>query len=193
MRIQMRSNQREMLRLAGFTLLELMIAVAIIGILSTMAFRAGIVQWRREQANAAAMDFTAWLEPISRMPERTGTACTVTVTTGSALAPGSVYATVLPTTCTTEPSLRLPGINQRTNYAVGASTTSWSFTPRGAITTGTGATASSTNTDISIRFAVGGELPVRCVRLSGTLGLVRFGSNNASGSTSTECTLWTRS
>lgn len=177
----------------GFTVLELLIAVAIFGVVSSVAVSAGLVEWRRDQANAAAMEFTAWLEPISRMPERNGTACTVTVTTGGSLAPGSVFATVLPAACSTEPSLRLPAINQRSNYAVGATTTSWTFTPRGAITTGTGTTASSTNTDISIRFAVGGLLPVRCVRLSGTLGLIRYGSNNGSGDTATECTVWSRS
>ncbi len=180
----------------GFTVLELMIAVAIIGVVSSVAVRAGIVEWRREQANAAAIELTAWLDPISRRPERTGVSCTVTITPGTSLAPGSVYATVsnLPVgICSNEPSLRLPAINQTTNYAVGATATSWSFTPRGAVTTGSGTTASSTNTDISIRFAVGGQLPVRCVRLSGTLGLIRYGINNGSGDTTTECTLWTRS
>jgi prepilin-type N-terminal cleavage/methylation domain-containing protein len=178
---------------AGFTVVELMIAVAIIGVVASAAVSNGIVQWRREQANAAAMEFTDWLEPISRRPERTGVTCTVTVTPGTSLAPGSVYATVLPANCSTEPSLRLPAINQTSTYAVAATATSWSFTPRGAITTGTGATASSSNTNITLRFAVGGQLPLRCVRLSGTLGLFRFGSNNTTGVTTTDCTDWNRS
>jgi len=185
-----------MSRSPGFTVVELMIAVAIIGVVASAAVTNGIVQWRREQANAAAMEFTGWLEPISRRPERTGATCTVTITPGTSLAPGSVYATVTNSPagiCSSEPSLRLPAINQTSTYAVAATSNSWSFTPRGAITTGTGATASSSNTDISIRFAVGGQLPVRCVRLSGTLGLFRFGSNNASGNTATECPVWNRS
>jgi Tfp pilus assembly protein PilE len=178
---------------AGLTLFELMLSVAIIGTLGAITVNAGIVEWRREQANAAAMDFTAWLEPISQSPERSGVSCVVTLTTGSALAPGSVLATVAPTTCSTQPSLRLPGINQSTSYSVGATNTSWTFTPRSAITTATGAGVTSTNTDISVRFSVGSALPVRCVRLSGTLGLFRFGGNNASGDTSVECTNWSRS
>ncbi len=175
---------------AGITLFELMLSVAIIGTIGAITVNAGIVEWRREQANAAAMDLTAWLEPIAQSPERTGVSCAVTVTTGTSQAPGSVLATVLPTTCSTQPTLLLPAINQRTNYSVGASATTWTFTPRGAISTGGG---TSTNTDISVRFSVGAALPVRCVRLSGTLGLFRFGRNNASGDTSIECNDWSRS
>jgi hypothetical protein len=100
---------------------------------------------------------------------------------------------VLPATCSSEPSLRLPEINQNTTYSVGASNTSFTFTPRSAITTATGVGVTSTNTDISIRFSVGSALPLRCVRLSGTLGLFRFGRNNATGDTSTECSDWSRS
>jgi Tfp pilus assembly protein PilE len=173
---------------AGITILELMLSVAIIGIIGAITVNAGIVEWRREQANAAAMDFTAWLEPIAQAPERSGVACVVTVTTGNNRAPGAVLATVVSnptgTACSTQPTLLLPAINQTTNYSVGASATTWTFTPRSAI---------SSATDISVRFSVGGALPVRCVRLSGTLGLFRFGRNNVSGDTSVECTDWSRS
>ncbi len=172
------------------TLFELMLSVAIIATIGAITVNAGIVEWRREQANAAAMDFTAWLEAVAQSPERTGVSCAVTVTTGTSRAPGSVLATVAPTTCSLQPTLLLPAINQTSSYSVGASATTWTFTPRGAISTGGG---TSTNTDISVRFSVGGALPVRCVRLSGTLGLFRFGRNNASGDTSVECTDWSRS
>ncbi len=178
---------------SGFTMMDMIVTVSVIGILSSVSYSASIVEWRREQANAAAMEFSAWLEPISRTPDVTGQPCTVTLTTGSSRAPGSPLATVSPASCSTQPTLRLPEINQNTDYSVGASATSWSFTPRGSITTGSGATASSSNIDISIRFSMEGNLPVRCVRLSGTLGLLRFGSNNATGNTASECTNWSRS
>lgn len=179
---------------AGITMFELMLSVAIIGTIGAITVNAGIVEWRREQANAAAMDLTAWLEPIAQAPERTGVSCVVTVTTGASRAPGSVLATVVSnptgTTCSTQPTLLLPAINQTGSYSVGASANTWTFTPRGAISTGGG---NSTNTDISVRFSLGGALPVRCVRLSGTMGLFRFGRNNTSGDTSVECTDWSRS
>ena len=59
----------------------------------------------------------------------------------------------------------------------GASTTTFSFTPRGAVSA----------TNIQVRFSIDGLEPVRCVQLTGLLGLPRLGSNNASGNVSTAC------
>jgi hypothetical protein len=52
------------------------------------------------------------------------------------------------------------------------------FTPRTAITS---------TTDIQVRLALLNQPPVRCVRLSAILGLLRIGRNDASFSTTTNC------
>jgi hypothetical protein len=37
---------------------------------------------------------------------------------------------------------------------------------------------------------VEGQIPMRCVRLSGMLGLIRLGSHSGTGNTGTDCTTW---
>lgn len=181
----------------GFTVVELMVTVAIIGVVSSVLFTVSQDSWRRERANAATVELSAWLDQISRSPEQNGVSCRVTVNTGT-LAPGAVLASVNPTNCATEADVRLPGININQNFQVAVtgglaagSTSQWWFTPRGAIsTTAPAVTAASTATDISVRISVAGQIPVRCVRLSGTLGLQRMGRNNATGDPNTNCTDW---
>jgi prepilin-type N-terminal cleavage/methylation domain-containing protein len=181
----------------GFTVVELMVTVAIIGVVSSVLFTVSQDSWRRERANTATVELAAWLDQISRSPEQNGVSCRVTVNTGT-LAPGAVLASVNPTNCATEADLRLPGINITQNFQVavtgglaGTGTSQWWFTPRGAISVTTPSlTAASSATDISVRISVAGQVPVRCVRLSGTLGLQRMGRNNATGDPNTNCTDW---
>jgi prepilin-type N-terminal cleavage/methylation domain-containing protein len=181
----------------GFTVIELMVTVTIIGVLSSVLFAVSQDSWRRERANAATTELTGWLDQISRSPEQNGDSCQVTVNTGT-LAAGAVLASVTPANCATEANVRLPGINTNQNFQVavtgglaGAGSSQWWFTPRGAISTTTpSTTAASSATDISIRISVAGIAPVRCVRLSGTLGLMRMGRNNTTGDPSVNCTDW---
>ncbi|MCP9848799.1 Tfp pilus assembly protein FimT/FimU [Cyanobium sp. Morenito 9A2] len=175
---------------AGFTVVELLVTVAVIGIVAGTAFTVSQTSWRREQANAAAESLYAWLQEVVRRPEQIGSSCTVTVNTGS-LAPGAVLATVAPTTCAGESSLRLPAINQQDNYAVAvnpSTSASWVFTPRGAIALTTG--TSSSSAAIEIRLSLNNNVPVRCIRVSGTLGLLSMGRNNTTGDTTTACNQW---
>lgn len=181
---------------SGFTLVELLVGATVLTILAGVAVQVSQGAWRREKVQAAALEMIGWLEEVATSSQQLGTACTVTVTTGSALAPGVAVASVSPTTCARESSLRLPSLHQSGSFAVGSSlaTPSWSFTPRGSITTNNaaGGVVSSTATDISIRFSVDGQPPLRCVRLSGTLGLLRLGRDNSSATTTAECSEWSR-
>ena len=162
----------------GFSTIELMVTVAVLGIVAAVVIPANQVQWRGERANAAALELTSWLEVIARTPDQTGTTCDVTITTGNNRAAGATLATVTPNTCAPESTLRLPGsVLGASTYNVGASTTTFSFTPRGAVSP----------TNIQVRFSIDGLEPVRCVQLTGLLGLPRLGSNNASGNVSTAC------
>lgn len=170
----------------GFSTMEIMVTVAVLGVVAAVVVPANQSQWRRERVNAAAVEFTSWLEVISRTPDQTGTNCTVTVTTGTNRAAGATLATVAPATCAPESVLRLPGVVLgASTYHVGASATSITFTPRGAISTDGVGTAVATN--IQVRISIDGEAPLRCVQLTGLLGLIRLGNNNATGNVATAC------
>ncbi len=167
-------------------MIELMVTVAVLGIVAAVVIPANQLQWRRERANAAASELASWLEVVSKTPDQSGTGCTVTITTGSNRPPGSILAQVTPTTCTPESTLNLPGTNMGSStYSVGASTNIFQFTPRGAVTTDNLGTA--VNTNIQVRISINGEAPLRCVQLSGLLGLIRVGSNNTAGDPTTAC------
>lgn len=181
----------------GFTVVELMVSVAVLGLVGAVVFTTSQSSWRRERANAATVELSGWLEQISKSPEQNGSSCRVVLNTGT-LASGAVLASVTPATCAIESNLLLPAINTNESFQVavtGAATiggvSQWWFTPRGAISTTTpAATAGSSTADISVRISVAGTVPVRCVRLSGTLGLLRMGRNNATGDPNVNCTDW---
>ncbi|MCP9797569.1 hypothetical protein [Cyanobium sp. Lug-B] len=172
--------------LRGFSTMEIMVTVAVLGVVAAVVVPANQSQWRRERVNAAALELTSWLEVIARTPDQTGTNCTVTVSTGANRAAGATLATVAPATCAPESTLRLPGaVLGNATYNVGASATSITFTPRGAISTDGVGTAVATN--IQVRISIDGQAPLRCVQLTGLLGLIRLGNNNATGNVATAC------
>ncbi len=170
----------------GFSTMEMMVTVAVIAVVAAVVVPANQSQWRRERVNAAALELTSWLEVIARTPDQTGDTCTVTVSTGTNRAAGATLARVDPTNCAPESTLRLPSsVLGASTYNVGASATSITFTPRGAISTGGGGASAATN--IQVRISIDGQAPLRCVQLTGLLGLIRLGNNNATGDVATAC------
>ena len=161
----------------ALTVMELLVVVAVIGILSAVSISNSLELWRRERLNSVALELEGWLEGISRMPERNGTSCKVTLSSGT-LAGGETLATVSPTSCAADSTFVVPVILRNDSLSVGASATSWSFTPRMAI---------DSSSDVQIRLAFSGSAPVRCVRVSGTLGLLRIGRNDSSSNTAADC------
>jgi|GEM_PF-1588206 hypothetical protein len=178
----------------GFSLLELTLVVVILIILSSISLSLNQNEMRSSDSHALTDEIAAWLGDIAIAPEDLNTTCTVTFQPGTQLWPGDTIATVQPSSCATESTLRVPGNKRVTPFQVGTSQNSWVYTERGAISASTTIGASSTNTDIIIRVSVNGQPPLRCVRLSGIMGLIRFGVNSATGDVtgSTACSDWKR-
>lgn len=188
----MRHHHRD----AGLTLAELLITAAIIGMVSAIAFRLDAANWRRSQANAVVKELSTWLEEVSIGPEKIGEPCVVTISTGTGLKAGDRLASVTPNSCARNPELHLPGISGQQNFNIGvigagnSSTIQWSFTPRGFLVLANPDPNGITNIQINVN--VDNQLPLRCVRLSDAVGLIRVGSNNTSGVLNTGCNEWSR-
>ena len=163
----------------GFTLIELLITVVVIGLLASLAVPSFVNSLRRERINAVAASLAGWLDAVSVRPDQLGT-----------LARGAVLATVAPSNCSTEPSLNLPIISQVDSVNVAATSSSFFFTPRGAMTTS--ATASNANTSVTMRISLAGAAPLRCVRLTGALANIELGANPSTGNTAIDCSQWSR-
>ncbi|WP_411867812.1 Tfp pilus assembly protein FimT/FimU [Vulcanococcus limneticus] len=173
----------------GFSLVELMVAVAIIGILSGIVIRASGNEWRRERVNAIAVELAGWLESVrrasvTRVNQVNGQNCTVTFTPQTNAAPGAVIASVVPATCApleSNGNFTIQSFAQSSgpfNVAVTNGPT-FTYTPRGATTN---------TTPITVKIALAGTTPLRCVRVSAVLGLVRVGRNDGSSNVSDVCT-----
>jgi len=172
----------------GFSLTQLSITVAIISILSGITISNSLTSWHDAQAAELALQLAGWLEQISRAPEANGATCTVTfasgITGGITLNNGAELATVASNPanafppCSPEPTFRVPTRFGAHRISAGASAATVEFTPRTAITS---------TTDIQVRLAVLNQAPVRCVRLSAVLGLLRIGRNDASFDTAIPC------
>ncbi len=186
-------------RHGGFTLAELMVTVALIGILASITIVVSGNAWRRERSNAVVFELAGWLEAIRNASQRlSGSYCEVSfVTTPATKAAGDILATVqqrnsatnaviTPQTCSPEANLRITAFaTSADRYAVAlspATPTTLAFNPRGAVS----ATAS---TDLKILLS--GSTLLRCVRITPTAGLIRLGSNNAAADTAAACTSFT--
>jgi len=179
---------------AGFSLIELTVVGAVLVLLTTLSLNLNQNEMRSADSHALTDEIAAWLGEIAMAPEDLNTTCTVTFQPGQQIRPGATIASVQPSNCARESSLRVPGNQRFSSFHLGTSQNSWVYTERGAVSASSTLGASSTNTDIIIRVSVDGQPPLRCVRLSGIMGLIRFGVNSVSGDaiSNTACNDWRR-
>lgn len=172
---------------ASFSLLELMIVVAIIGMINGLTIAFSGREWEREKLNGVAVGLVGWLEEVRANALRqtsdiaSSGGCVVTVNTLTNAAVGTRVASVSPTDCAKSASFIIPGITSNVDrYNIANSNAATIiFTPRGSVTS---------NTDAIIRIYLVGSTRLRCVSVSSVLGVIRVGSNSNATSVASSCT-----
>jgi prepilin-type N-terminal cleavage/methylation domain-containing protein len=171
---------------SGYTLVEMVIVVAIFGLLfaTTQSLTRGVLD--REDFNGLALGLSTWLEAIQRGAQRTTGGCTVTFTSGVnstaglILKPGDILARVTPSNCSNESVFVIPSFRSDGNLTAKISPSAISsitFTPRGTLAVISRYTATYENGP-TITFTHSKTSLVRCVRVTHTSGMITLGSNN---------------
>lgn len=150
---------------AGYSLVEVLLVVVILGILAGLMIDAGIRDLRRERVNTVVVELAGWLETVRRDAQR-GKSCTVTVN-GGTLSGGAVLAN--------SPCRGDHTITPSQSFSVNRTSGSFTFTPAGTLYP-----APTTPVVIQVALADGGE-PQRCVQLEGLLGLISVGRSTSAG------------
>jgi prepilin-type N-terminal cleavage/methylation domain-containing protein len=176
----------------GFSLVELLVVVAILGTVSALRLVAAGNEWRRERVNAQATAFVGGLEAVRRSALR-GNPCQVSFSAslsgGSAsFGPSVVVATgaeasgatvAIPNNCLAADPFRILAITAANDsFLVTTTTPSLVYTPRGSLYDPGASGGFASNVEVS--FALNGTAMRRCVELSSALGLVRIGRNDSS-------------
>lgn len=189
----------------AFTLVELLVIVAIVGILGLYTNIYSARDTRSENLNAAVTRLVQWLEQIrSSSLGQTNTSTTTSggcrvcladsnpsnaTCSGGSLTSATFSTTIAYTTsaCATPSAFKLPAdlvANDTYNVAVSNGSSpltnpSITFTPRGSTTS---------TSDTVIKVFLNGANELRCIRISPILGLIRIGTKTGTTSAVTsEC------
>jgi prepilin-type N-terminal cleavage/methylation domain-containing protein len=159
----------------GFSLVELLAVVAILGLLAGLGIPALIQNHKREQLNALTIGLAFWLQEVRRSALR-GNTCEVKISTGL-ITDGGTVASIdgepIPQTCAipNNPYL-LTESAMGAAYEIAANEDTFSFTPRGS---------KFPSTDVLITIGMANSGPARCIQLNGLLGNLEMG-NASNGS-----------
>jgi prepilin-type N-terminal cleavage/methylation domain-containing protein len=186
-------RQRHWIAPSGFTLMELLMAMAILGILAGISVASFARNWNDERLKAASRETTAWLDEVRRIAIQKATPCRIRIDSGSAqlsLDPNAANAaefcaadlkgalalrSAIPNTGALQLcSSVVNGIDPATTTlpcsAEQNTTTQVVFTPRGTATTG-----------VLIQLNLPDTSRQRCIAVLAPLGQIRSGKATSSG------------
>lgn len=179
----------------GLSLAELLITVAILGILSSITVNVTLGEIDRAKVNSAQVSLAGWLQVVQRSALLQKSAqinqggCEVSFPNSFANQVNNAeIATVFPTACSPNPRLSLDILNLG-NSKISASFTSQNitFTPRGTVLNSV-----DTSPVTEIRILIDRSSLLRCIRLSGIAGVIEIGSKGTGSSLSDQCSDYTR-
>jgi len=154
---------------SGFTLVELLISTAILGILSGLAIPSFFRQWEDERLNAANKTLVAWVDDLRKRAIQNSIPCDITFDLTNAIASSQCDHE---TTIKQSIDLRnLISNSNGINMTMIEGTNRWTFSPRGT-------TTSAAELQLSL---TGSDDLGRCIRLMAPLGLLRSGRLNQEG------------
>ena len=158
----------------GFTLLELLVVVAILGVIGGLGLPSMINNYKKAQVNDLTTGLAGWLQEV-RNAALKGSSCGVMISTGT-VADGDTVATMgdpIPETCATPNNpYRLPESARGANYLITANINSFSFTQRAS---------KYPREDVLITIAMADNGPARCIQLRGLFGHMEMGNVSSSG------------
>lgn len=191
----------------GFSLVEALVVVVVIGIISGIAIPSFLFVLRRERVNALALEIAGWLEEArsisarevrteviqNAITERNIGGCSISLNSSLVSAAEGVQLATVSGCSARNASLLVPP-TQGASFNVGtfagssgaqAGSLDLYFTPRGMWSS---ETPELQNQDLEIRIVLSdGQGPKRCVRISSILGSIDIG-RSSSGDLSTACT-----
>lgn len=171
---------------AGFSLLEIVAAVAIIGIAASMTLAMNMRSLRREQLNAAAIGLAGWLEEVRRSALK-GNPCQVTIAANSGAAVGTTLAsaveiplsgaTARPDRCRANAPYTVPNELNAMRIAMSPAQ-QFTFGSLGTV-----APSSDKELVLSLLNPAGQVELRRCIRMRGMLGFIEVGNHSGSACT----------
>lgn len=155
---------------SGFTIIEMMVAVVILGIASSIAIANLQQVWEREQVIAAGNELVGWLEQ-ARRAGIAGPSCTVTFSSGAVAQNGTLAQVANNSTgrCSTIQPLLLSGLTSNHSITATPSVASLTFTIRGTVSLASG----SGNQRVLLASTQSGY--ARCVAIDNLLGNIALG------------------
>ncbi len=180
-KIGLLSNWRSGHRHRAFTLPELLVTIAVLGIVSAVALTSSTYFLRKDRADAAVNELAGWLEAMQAKAGSEGP-CGWVLRRGDTLPLGTTYAHAMGTNrfgCTEREELKLPSVDGAKFYNVGAAINGSSDIPSSDpeavvwFTRRSGIVANGKQ--IIVKISVNGEPPLRCLKVA--FGIIYTGIN----------------